>query len=70
MTKCDSKLQSNFIEITLRHACYPVNFQNTFPKNTSGRLLLKCAQNDCFDISYSDETAKKFETSLDRNLMH
>ena len=33
------KLQSNFIEITLRHACSPVNllhiFRTLFPKNTS-----------------------------------
>ena len=34
----------NFIEITLRHGCYPVNllhiFRTAFPKNTSERLLL------------------------------
>ena len=38
-------LQSNFIEITHRHGCSPVNllhvFRISFPKNTSGRLLLK-----------------------------
>ena len=38
------KLQSNFIEITLRHRCSPVNllhiFRTPFSKNTSGRLLL------------------------------
>ena len=38
------KLQSNFIEITLRHACSPVNLlhisRTPFYKNTSGRLLL------------------------------
>ena len=38
------KLQSNFIEITLRHGCSPVNllhiFRTPFPKNNSGRLLL------------------------------
>ena len=38
------KLQSNFIEITLRHGCCPVNllhiFRTPFPKNTSGWLLL------------------------------
>ena len=37
-------LQSNFIEITLRHGCSPVNllhiFRTLFPKNTSGWLLL------------------------------
>ena len=36
--------QSNFIEITLRHACSPVNllhiFKTPFTKNTSGWLLL------------------------------
>ena len=55
MPKCDfnkvvtqsvisMKLQSNFIEITLRHGCSPVNlqhiFRTPFPKNNSGRLLL------------------------------
>ena len=38
------KLQSNFIEITLRHGCSPVNllhiFRAPFSKNTSGPLLL------------------------------
>ena len=48
MPKCDfNKVakQSNFIEITLRHGCSPVNllhnFRTPLPKNTSGRLLLK-----------------------------
>ena len=45
MLKCDfNKLQSNFIEITLQHGCSPVDllhiFRTTFPKNTSGGLLL------------------------------
>ena len=39
------KLQSNFIEIALRHGCSPVNllhiFRTPFYKNTSGGLLLK-----------------------------
>ena len=39
------KLQSNFIEITLRHGCSPVNllyiFRTLFPQNISGELLLK-----------------------------
>ena len=43
MPKCD--LQSNFIEIALRHGCSPVNllhiFRSPFPENTSERLLLK-----------------------------
>ena len=38
------KLLCNFIEITLRHGCSPVNllhiFRTPFPKNTSGRLFL------------------------------
>ena len=38
------KLLRNFIEITLRHGCSPVNllqfFITSFPKNTSGGLLL------------------------------
>ena len=38
------KLQSNFIEIALRHGCFPVNllhiFRTPFTKKTSGRLLL------------------------------
>ena len=38
------KLQSNFIEITLRHGCSPVNllhiFRTPFPRNASGELLL------------------------------
>ena len=38
------KLLSNFIEITLRRGCFPVNllhiFRTPFPKNTSGWLLL------------------------------
>ena len=38
------KLQSNFIEITLRHGCSPVNllhiFRILFTKSTSERLLL------------------------------
>ena len=39
------KLQSNFIEIALRHGCFfsckfAAYFRTPFPKNTSGRLLL------------------------------
>ena len=38
------KLQSNFIEIALRHGCSPVNllhiFRTSFPNKTSGGLLL------------------------------
>ena len=38
------KLLSNFIEITLRYGCSPVNlhiFRTPFPGNTSGWLLLQ-----------------------------
>ena len=42
------KLQSNFIEIVIRHGCSPVNllyiFRTPFPKNTSGWLLLYFSQ--------------------------
>ena len=42
------KLQSNFIEITLRHGCSPGNllhiFRTLFPKNTSQWLLLEILQ--------------------------
>ena len=41
------KLQSSFIEITLRHECFPVNllriFRIPFPRNTSGWLYLELA---------------------------
>ena len=45
MLKCYfNNLQSNFIEITLQHGCFPINllhiFRTTFPKNTFGGLLL------------------------------
>ena len=48
-TRCRSvisiKLLCNFIEITFRHGCSPVNllhiFRTPFPRNTSGWLLLK-----------------------------
>ena len=42
------KLLCNFIELTLRHWCSPVNllqiFRIPFPKNTSGRLFLLITQ--------------------------
>ena len=41
-------MQNNFIEITLRYGCSPVNllqiFRTPFPKNTSGGLLLNANQ--------------------------
>ena len=42
--RCSENLQSNFIEITLRHGCSPVNLlyisKTPFPKSTSDRLIL------------------------------
>ena len=45
MLKCDfSKLQSNFIEIALRHGCSPVNlmhiFRTLFYKNSYEEMFL------------------------------
>ena len=49
MPKCD--LLYNFIEITLRHGCSPVNllhiFRTLFPKANSGLLLLDVQLNGC-----------------------
>ena len=51
------KLQTNFIEITLRHGCSSVNllhiFRTPFPKNTSEWLLLEGYFFDKFDKSYT-----------------
>ena len=49
MPKCDfNKLLCNFIEVTLRHWCSPVNFlhifRTPFSKITSGRLLRYLSQ--------------------------
>ena len=50
-----TKLQTNFIEIALRRGCSPVNllhiFRTTFPKNTSGRLLLRVVYIACPKLS-------------------
>ena len=47
--RCSKNMLCNFIEITLRHGCCPVKllyiFRTPFPKNTSGRLLLKPTNN-------------------------
>ena len=55
-----SFLRSNFIEITHRHGCSPVNlmhiFRTPFPKNTSGRLLL-----------YIFERTSRFRKSMNKN---
>ena len=46
------KLQSNFIEMTIRHGCSPVNLlhisKTSFLKNTSRRLLLEFATKNKF----------------------
>ena len=43
-TQSNSLMQSNFIEITLLHGCSPANllhiFRRSFPRSTSGWLLL------------------------------
>ena len=44
MPKVLCRTLPNFIEVTFRHGCSPVNllhiFITAFPKNTSGRLFL------------------------------
>ena len=44
MPKCDFNKVANFIEISLRHGCSPVNllriFRTPFPRGTSEWLLL------------------------------
>ena len=49
-------LQSNFIEIALRHVCSPVNlqhiFRTPFPRNTSGWLLLNFIERDSGTIVF------------------
>ena len=56
------KLQNNFIEITLRHGCSPVNlmhiFRTPFLKHTSGGLLL-FRQNQRFKDGYSRGDGRK-----------
>ena len=50
------KLLCNFIEITLRHGCSPVNllhtFRTHFPRNTSGWLLLLIYCNSSANIFF------------------
>ena len=54
------KLQSNFIEIVLRHECSPINllhiFRTPFPRNTSGWLLLTLS---FYVIRVKNTTVKK-----------
>ena len=56
------KLQSNFIEIKLRHGCSPVNllhiFRTSFLKNTSGGLLLKLPKFS--HVTYLQDKSGKF----------
>ena len=64
MPKCDS----NFIEITLRDVCSPINlqyvvFRTPFSKNTSGGLLLQCLSNHTIisllcDLNFIQTTEK------------
>ena len=73
MPKCVStKLQSNFIEIILRHGCSPVNlqhvFRTTFPKNTSEGLLLKFQVFRRFRIISVDHGWTKFFLWVLRNV--
>ena len=54
------KLQSNFIEITFRRGCSPVDLQHIFRtpfyKNTYGRVLLqRCLSNIFHDTPWSNE---------------
>ena len=59
------KLLCNFIEITLRQGCSPVNmlhiFKTPFPRNTSGWLLLK---NEFFKNSSHETGISSIYTTL------
>ena len=61
------KLLCNFIEITLRHGCSPVNllhiFETLFLKNTSGWLLLKINQSR----EWTDELLLSLQNMNDQN---
>ena len=60
------KLQRNFIETALRHGCFPVNlvhiFRITFPKNTSGGLLMCYVSNILTDIADLEIKKKIYDT--------
>ena len=64
------KLQSNFIEITLRHSCSPVNllhiFRRTFPKNTSEWLLLYCSNHHGCQLIYWRRSKTKLNYKMQR----
>ena len=55
--RCSENMLRNFIEITLRHGCSPVNllhiFGLPFSKNTSGRLLLLTRSALTFQTTWS-----------------
>ena len=62
-------LQSNFIEITLRHECSPVNllhiFTTPFPGSTTVWLLLKFNKNVYSKISSKSELFEIFKTETE-----
>ena len=70
------KLLCKFIEITLRHGCYPVHllhiFKRPFPKNTSGGLLLSYTFKDvlvtCFSLWHFREIVD-YKTLLPQQLV-
>ena len=70
--KCDfNNMQSNFIEITLRHGCSPVNllyiFRTFFPQNISERLLLNgalCKKNNAWVLLNMDQYSQKCSSQL------
>ena len=75
------KLLCNFIEITLRHGCSPVNllhiFTTPFPKSTSGRLLEIANNNeftyqdakDLLEMTYTRTNYKRTLESKFRSLL-
>ena len=63
------KLPTNFIEITLRHGCFPVNllliFRTPFTKNASGRLLLSPTHFISLCLKFKKSSKfKKFDLTL------
>ena len=58
-THGEVRLQSNFIEITLRHGCSSANllhiFRTTFLKNISGWLLLKISRTEKAELDIISE---------------
>ena len=63
------KLQSNFIEIALRHGCSPVNLLHIFRipllKNTSGWLLLNIPSRELNLIEDPNEVNKNVHYDMD-----